>query len=125
VRRVILPTKPDGFYEAFKWALHSKVPIIVTENGVEDAEDKMRPRYIAQHIHQMWRAVQFQLAHQRNIFIGRWWITSNGNAAGACASDSGSGCGYAEKNQTSLRGPVCGHLQRERTLVRDGAEVLS
>jgi len=33
--------------------------MIVTENGVEDAEDKMRPRYIAQHIHQMWRAVNF------------------------------------------------------------------
>ena len=31
----------------------------ITENGVEDAGDKMRPRYIAQHIHQMWRAVNF------------------------------------------------------------------
>ena len=54
-----IANEPDGFYEAFKWALQFKVPIIVTENGVEDAEDKMRPRYIAQHIHQMWRAVNF------------------------------------------------------------------
>ncbi|MFN8403985.1 MAG: family 1 glycosylhydrolase [Anaerolineales bacterium] len=35
------------------------LPIYITENGVEDAEDKMRPRYIAQHIHQVWRAVNF------------------------------------------------------------------
>ena len=26
---------------------------------MEDADDKMRPRYLAQHIHQIWRAVNF------------------------------------------------------------------
>jgi beta-glucosidase len=52
-----IANEPDGFYESFKWALQFNIPIIVTENGVEDAQDRMRPRYIAQHIHQMWRAV--------------------------------------------------------------------
>jgi beta-glucosidase len=52
---------PEGLYESLKWAVqtHPNVPIIVSENGVEDADDHMRPRYIAQHIHQLWRAVNF------------------------------------------------------------------
>ncbi len=50
---------PEGLYEGLKWSLQFKVPIIVSENGVEDAADKMRPRYTIQHIHQVWRAVNF------------------------------------------------------------------
>lgn len=46
-------------FEALKWADHFKLPIIVTENGVEDADDHLRPRYTIQHIHQVWRAVNF------------------------------------------------------------------
>ena len=33
--------------------------MIVTENGVEDTDDHLRPRYLIQHIHQVWRAVNF------------------------------------------------------------------
>jgi beta-glucosidase len=33
--------------------------MIVTENGVEDHLDTLRPRYLLQHIHQVWRAVNF------------------------------------------------------------------
>ncbi len=52
---------PDGMYEGFKWIVHTfpGLPILVTENGVETSDDGIRPRYIAQHIHQMWRAVNF------------------------------------------------------------------
>jgi len=52
---------PEGFYDTLKWAVRTypNLPIIVTENGTEDADDHMRPRYLAQHIHQMWRAVNF------------------------------------------------------------------
>jgi len=52
---------PEGFFESIKWAtkLFPHVPIIITENGVEDSADSMRPRYLAQHIHQMWKAVNF------------------------------------------------------------------
>ncbi len=50
---------PEGFYHGFKWAVSYGLPVIVTENGVEDNQDAMRPRYILQHIHQMWRAVNF------------------------------------------------------------------
>jgi len=56
-----LANVPEGFFEAIKWAVKTfpDQPIIITENGVEDADDHMRPRYLAQHIHQMWRAVNF------------------------------------------------------------------
>ncbi len=50
---------PEGMFEALQWGRKYGVPMIVTENGVEDAEDRIRPRYMAQHIHQIWRAVNF------------------------------------------------------------------
>ncbi len=52
---------PDGFFQAFKWAARTypNLPILVTENGIEDSTDRIRPRYTAQHIHAMWRAVNF------------------------------------------------------------------
>lgn len=50
---------PQGFYEAMKFAKSFGIPIYITENGVEDADDNLRPRYLIQHVHQMWRAVNF------------------------------------------------------------------
>jgi len=50
---------PEGMFQALKWAKGFKLPIIVTENGVEDPDDLMRPRYLVEHIHQVWRAVNF------------------------------------------------------------------
>ncbi len=52
---------PEGFYHTLEWAVktYPNLPILVTENGVEDSTDRLRPRYLAQHIHQMWRAVNF------------------------------------------------------------------
>jgi beta-glucosidase len=56
-----LANEPDGMFEGLKWIvkMFPNLPIIVTENGVADANDQLRPRYLAQHIHQMWRAVNF------------------------------------------------------------------
>jgi len=50
---------PSGLYDTLKWAerTYPGLPLIVTENGVEDADDHIRPRYLAQHIHQLWHAV--------------------------------------------------------------------
>jgi beta-glucosidase len=50
---------PEGFFRAIKWGLRYEKPIIITENGVEDSKDTLRPRYIIQHLHQLWRAVNF------------------------------------------------------------------
>ncbi len=52
---------PHGLYDSVAWAVktYPNTPILITENGVEDHEDKMRPRYIAGHLRQLWRAVNF------------------------------------------------------------------
>jgi beta-glucosidase len=50
---------PEGMFQALKWCLQFKVPIIITENGVENADDHLRPRYLVQHLHQVWRGVNF------------------------------------------------------------------
>ncbi len=50
---------PEGMYDMLSWASKRyQLPIIVTENGINDAEDRLRPRYIAEHVHQVWRAIQ-------------------------------------------------------------------
>jgi beta-glucosidase len=56
-----LANEPDGMMEGLKWVVHTfpNLPIIVSENGFADAEDRLRPRYMARHIQQMWRAVNF------------------------------------------------------------------
>jgi len=50
---------PPGFFESLRWAKGYGLPIYITENGIEDAADAIRPRYLLQHIHQLWRGVNF------------------------------------------------------------------
>jgi beta-glucosidase len=50
---------PEGMFDSLKWAHRYDLPIIVTENGVEDDRDTLRPRYTIEHIHQVWRAANF------------------------------------------------------------------
>jgi beta-glucosidase len=52
---------PHGIFDSIKWIerTYPHLPIIITENGVEDSDDHMRPRYLTQHLHQVWRAVNF------------------------------------------------------------------
>jgi beta-glucosidase len=50
---------PEGIYQAIDWGRQFNLPILITENGVEDAADSLRPRYLIQHLHQVWRACNF------------------------------------------------------------------
>ena len=52
---------PHGIYDSIKWIVRTypNLPIIITENGVEDFDDHMRPRYLVQHLHEVWRTVNF------------------------------------------------------------------
>ncbi|MFH2130400.1 MAG: family 1 glycosylhydrolase [bacterium] len=50
---------PEGMMDALKWAHSFKLPIYVTEAGVEDSRDTLRPRFLFENIHQVWRAVNF------------------------------------------------------------------
>ena len=54
-----IANEPEGMWEALCWARRFNLPIYVTENGVEDADSSIRPRYLAAHIRQVWRAVNF------------------------------------------------------------------
>jgi beta-glucosidase len=54
-----IANEPEGMFEALKWGLQFKIPIIVTENGIEDADDRIRPSYLIQHLHQIWRGINF------------------------------------------------------------------
>jgi len=47
---------PSGMWAALKWAHQFNLPIYVTENGLEDSKDILRPRYTLEHLHQVWRA---------------------------------------------------------------------
>jgi len=55
----MLANEPAGMLRALNWSRKFNLPIIITENGVEDADDHLRPRYLIQHLHQTWRAVNF------------------------------------------------------------------
>lgn len=50
---------PKGMFRALQWSKQFNLPILITENGIEDADDDLRPRYLAQHLNQVWRAVNF------------------------------------------------------------------
>ncbi len=55
----LVVNEPEGMFEVLKWGLQFNIPMILTENGVDDASDRLRPRYLIQHLHQVWRAVNF------------------------------------------------------------------
>ncbi len=51
---------PPGLGSSLRWIhRHFKIPIYVTENGIGDAADKMRPRYILTHLRELLRHVNF------------------------------------------------------------------
>ncbi len=50
-----LANLPGGIGEALKWAKKFNLPVLITENGVEDDTDILRPRYIIEHLHKIWR----------------------------------------------------------------------
>jgi beta-glucosidase len=50
---------PRGMADALKWAKKFKLPIYITENGVEDSKDDLRPAYTVEHLYEIWRAANF------------------------------------------------------------------
>jgi beta-glucosidase len=49
---------PHGLYLALKRVAGYGKPIYITENGVPDHDDDVRPRFIVHHLAEAWRAVQ-------------------------------------------------------------------
>lgn len=50
---------PYGLYRTIRMALPYKKPIYITENGLPDREDKLRPAFILDHLRQIWHAISF------------------------------------------------------------------
>lgn len=48
---------PSGMIDAVKWGNQFGVPMMVTENGVEDSEDSLRPQYLVEHLHALWQII--------------------------------------------------------------------
>src|SRR5690606_6723241 len=50
----------EGFYQAIQiahfYAKPRNLPIMITENGIEDTTDKLRSKYLHDHIAQVWLA---------------------------------------------------------------------
>ncbi len=50
---------PQGMFRSIERLARLGLPVYVTENGIPDADDDQRPRYLVAHLHQMWHAIQF------------------------------------------------------------------
>ncbi|MCB2178657.1 family 1 glycosylhydrolase [bacterium] len=70
----MIANQPEEFFKAIEWAVQFGVPIIITENGTEDDGDSFRRDYLAAHIHQVWRAVNFNYP-VRGYFV--WSLVDN------------------------------------------------
>lgn len=49
---------PEGLFKALCWAKKYNVPLFVSENGVEDSKDVLRPEYLQEHIKQVYKAIE-------------------------------------------------------------------
>jgi beta-glucosidase len=49
---------PEGLYAVLRRVSRFGKPVVITENGISDADDDQRPAYISAHVRQMHRAVQ-------------------------------------------------------------------
>lgn len=54
-----IANEPKGLFNFIKQVQRYQLPVMITENGVEDPTDSLRPRYLVEHIHQVWRAMNF------------------------------------------------------------------
>lgn len=50
---------PAGLFRVIKHARRYDKPIYITENGVPDREDRLRPAFLLTHLREVWRAISF------------------------------------------------------------------
>lgn len=66
---------PEGIVEALKGMQRYGCPIYVTENGIADAKDELRPNFIVDHLKAMEKAVIEEKVDVRGYF--HWALTDN------------------------------------------------
>ena len=65
---------PEGMAEALRWARAYSLPIYITENGIEDEKDAVRPRYLLKHLHEIWKVINWNW-HVKGYF--HWTLVDN------------------------------------------------
>ncbi|KUH32194.1 beta-galactosidase [Thermococcus celericrescens] len=65
---------PKGIYDSTMIAAEYGKPVYITENGVADSKDILRPRYIVSHVRELFRAIE-NGADVRGYF--HWALTDN------------------------------------------------
>ena len=69
-------TWPQGLYDSLAYLAQFGLPLIVTENGIADAEDRLRESYVMQHVAEISR---FMTDHPEAPVLGyiHWSLTDN------------------------------------------------
>ncbi|MEM2254584.1 MAG: family 1 glycosylhydrolase, partial [Candidatus Bathyarchaeia archaeon] len=66
---------PEGLLEALKAMAKYGKPLYVTENGLADAEDKLRPKFLEDHAKVLEKAIKEEKLDVRGYF--HWALTDN------------------------------------------------
>jgi beta-galactosidase len=66
---------PEGILEALKAMERYERPLIITENGIADARDDLRPKFIVDHLQTLDRALNEEKIDVRGYF--HWSLTDN------------------------------------------------
>ncbi|MBG0787534.1 MAG: glycoside hydrolase family 1 protein [Anaerolineaceae bacterium] len=66
--------QPEGMEACVRWGMQFGKPIYITENGVDDSTDELRPRYLVEHLHSLWRVINDN-APVRGYF--HWTLVDN------------------------------------------------
>jgi len=66
---------PEGLTASLKLMSKYGKPMFVTENGIADAEDKLRPQFIAEHLAELEKTIERDKLNIRGYF--HWTLTDN------------------------------------------------
>lgn len=85
---------PEGLLQGIRAVVDYQKPIIITGNGLSDPRDRLRPAYLATHLQQVWRAINFNflvMGYYHDALIDGWmWHHGRAQRLGLIAVDSDS-----------------------------------
>lgn len=65
---------PEGIFKVIKQNLRYQKPIYITENGLPDSGDRLRPAHLLGHLREIWRAISFNYPVMGYYY---WTLTDN------------------------------------------------
>ena len=107
---------PRGLLGALTTAGSYKLPVIVTENGVADATDALRPKFLRDHLAVLQQAISDGVANVRGYFA--WSLTDNFEWASGYTPKFGF---YSVDRGTLRRRPRKASIKLFRTATRSNA----